>query len=1244
MSAAADPSELTQLRARALALDSARDPSLAVFEWSRVVDAAPEDFQANERLAHHLCVLGRQAEAIPYLRAVTRADPQGPKGWMRLARSLAQTGDVAAAVAAWDEVLALYPTSEEACLSPVRLLIGEGDLPAAGARVLSIAPDSGAWVPGWTELARALQAKGETEGAIDAWSRLLGSAAGNEPHQALAELFQSSGRPEAAIPHLRILLDLTPDWSKGWTRLARSLTDAGDPGGAIAAWRRVLSLQPDNEEAPLALVRLLIAQGDLPAAGTCLRSTPRESAGWVSGWIELARALQAKGETEGAIDAWSRLLGSAAGNEPHQALAELFQFSGRPEAAVPHLRILLDLTPDWSKGWTRLARSLAEAGDLGGAIAAWRRALSLQPHNVEASLALVRLLIEQGDLPAAEACVRSTPGESASWVSAWTELARALQSAGETNRAIEAWGRVVGATTQAEPRQVLVELLLSAGLTVEAIPHLRVLLSLAPDWFKGWTRLGRSLTDAGDIPAAVLAWERVLSLDPENEEASLSLVRLSISRRDHSGGAARLRALPTGSPARVAGWTELARSLQAAGDAEGAIEAWRQLVGAAGSDEPHHALAELLQAAGRPAEAVPHLRALLDLAPDWSKGWTRLARSLTEAGDESAAMEAWRKVVELDPGTAVAHEALFRLLRDAGRPAEASGHLQTLAEMAQDQVAGWSRLARYREHVGDSAGAVDAWRRVLEQHEEGVEAHQHLGLLLQRLDQSRPALVHLRRVVDLSPRWAAARIRLGRSLTELGEVDEAIEVWRKAVAVQETYEGREQLIALLLRSGRIEEAVVDLEAMAAHAVSQPAVRKRLIGCLRVAGAAHRPSADDEAPAWTASSELARIQDLLELARIFGKPLGDSAVVLVEALVTVLAERMAEFIGAAQIVDPSAVAERWTLISGVYGDPRFAAFSIAAPEQFADLLRRIATGGPDMSPLIDDAIALWFAAPPESAGRTLSRALVAGGPRQLPIAEGRLERIVAGAEFAAPVLICGFHHSGTRLAADVMRRLGVFQRTNTPSQEWSYIQVLNTLLCPHWMDVGGIERFADGWDRSLIDPDRLAWRLAAAGFRGDGCWGHKDPRTCVTAEAWLDAFPGLRILNIVRDPRDVLGTLPERYARFSPGGARPQEDMPFWAGLWSAYLQRTRAAMRMAGASCEVRFEDLCADPVGTARRIRSELGLPRALDARRLRELAINPGKVGEHRNWLAQGTLTARQVSWLDRLAGDEGYERAST
>ncbi len=253
-------------------------------------------------------------------------------------------------------------------------------------------------------------------------------------------------------------------------------------------------------------------------------------------------------------------------------------------------------------------------------------------------------------------------------------------------------------------------------------------------------------------------------------------------------------------------------------------------------------------------------------------------------------------------------------------------------------------------------------------------------------------------------------------------------------------------------------------------------------------------------------------------------------------------------------------------------------------------------------------------------------------------------IVAGAEFAAPVLICGFHHSGTRLAADVMRRLGVFQRTNTPSQEWSYIQVLNTLLCPHWMDVGGIERFADGWDRSLIDPDRLAWRLAAAGFRGDGCWGHKDPRTCVTAEAWLDAFPGLRILNIVRDPRDVLGTLPERYARFSPGGARPQEDMPFWAGLWSAYLQRTRAAMRMAGASCEVRFEDLCADPVGTARRIRSELGLPRALDARRLRELAINPGKVGEHRNWLAQGTLTARQVSWLDRLAGDEGYERAST
>ena len=77
------------------------------------------------------------------------------------------------------------------------------------------------------------------------------------------------------------------------------------------------------------------------------------------------------------------------------------------------------------------------------------------------------------------------------------------------------------------------------------------------------------------------------------------------------------------------------------------------------------------------------------------------------------------------------------------------------------------------------------------------------------------------------------------------------------------------------------------------------------------------------------------------------------------------------------------------------------------------------------------------------------------------------------------------------------------------------------------------------------------------------WGQKDPRNSITADAWLALFPNARLINIVRDPMDVLGTLPADYSRFSPSGERPQDAPAFWGELWNAYTRKTRAAMDRA---------------------------------------------------------------------------------
>ncbi len=246
-----------------------------------------------------------------------------------------------------------------------------------------------------------------------------------------------------------------------------------------------------------------------------------------------------------------------------------------------------------------------------------------------------------------------------------------------------------------------------------------------------------------------------------------------------------------------------------------------------------------------------------------------------------------------------------------------------------------------------------------------------------------------------------------------------------------------------------------------------------------------------------------------------------------------------------------------------------------------------------------------------------------------------ERIQTSDSFLSPVIICGFHHSGTRLLAEMLEAVGVFQKTNSPTHEWTYIQALNTVVLPEWWSADAIDQFDEARGAEFLHHEVLAYRLAAAGYV-DGPWGQKDPRDSVTVGAWLRAFPHARIVNLVRDPKDVIGTLPASYAAYTPGGKLPQNDVEWWARTWLAYLRRTRAAMQKAEHAIEVRFEDLCAEPVATIRAVVDALDLDCSVSAKDFASMSIKSGKVGVYRNWIAQGRLSQQSAAKLeDQMAG---------
>jgi glycosyltransferase involved in cell wall biosynthesis len=233
----------------------------------------------------------------------------------------------------------------------------------------------------------------------------------------------------------------------------------------------------------------------------------------------------------------------------------------------------------------------------------------------------------------------------------------------------------------------------------------------------------------------------------------------------------------------------------------------------------------------------------------------------------------------------------------------------------------------------------------------------------------------------------------------------------------------------------------------------------------------------------------------------------------------------------------------------------------------------------------------------------------------------------------PVLIVGFHHAGTRLIAKFLQDMGIYQVVDRQTYEWGYIQDLNTQMLPEWYDPQAVRSFDPHEGSFHISPLQIADLLLKSGYQGDRPWGHKDPRTCATLESWLEVFPSARVIHIMRDPLDVLGTLPAEYSKFTPEKCLPQQDLSHWTDLWMAYLERTLSAAPKAEKFIELRFEDLCGQPRLEMLRLAHDLDLP---DIKQVAIDNIKSGKIGIHKKWIEEGRLESDDVEILKLVLRD--------
>lgn len=236
--------------------------------------------------------------------------------------------------------------------------------------------------------------------------------------------------------------------------------------------------------------------------------------------------------------------------------------------------------------------------------------------------------------------------------------------------------------------------------------------------------------------------------------------------------------------------------------------------------EAHGNLGVALRAAGDPAAAVESLRRAIALRPVFVPARFNLGNALSDLGRHDEAVAAYRDALALDPSHAGAHNNLGLALTALGRPADAEPHFRAALSAAPGQRDANLNLARCLRSRGDLAGALRHLETALiaaaddptvlsergvvlvelDRAEEGVASLRaalarapdsadiriNLGAALCAAAAAGEALPHFEAANRLAPGSAETNANIGHALKQLGRLAEAVEVYDRALALDET--------------------------------------------------------------------------------------------------------------------------------------------------------------------------------------------------------------------------------------------------------------------------------------------------------------------------------------------------------------------------------------------------------------------------------------------------------------------------
>ena len=651
----------------------------------------------------------------------------------------------------------------------------------------------------------------------------------------LAGVYKIDGRADDAIKTYERAIGMKASDPAATLALARLLQDRGDLASARTRYTQALALQTlatDREQTLRTLMALSLDGKDWAAAkdfhGQLVKM--QQTSLFIRG--ELGRELYARGEYERAEVELKELVTASQGD--NRTLAPALKDLGRAQAkahknqeaiatlkralaaagaeaavraeiyetiteiyrADQQLPILIkQIEDEHPNDFARLAILGAlyeETGDAANALSTYKRALAVNPRQIDLRLKMVRLLQSQGELDKAiteyEALIRAAPNNPTFVF----EECDALLQRGDRGRALKLLTELEARASGDE--EVLSRVADFYGRIGEGERSLKVLTRLAQVGATDPSHLvdlGDRYFQDGNVPLAVQTWKRILTTVSPRARALSAVGDVYLEHDMTADALAALREAVSLDPQNAGYKKQLAGALERARSYREARILWQELAEKAKSQaNPDKTLAREARAhvvtlwgLERTLEAqVAPLAAQFNAAPpdlDAGRTLAEVQLHLRRLADAEATL---RRIVNLAPGDADSYLALERVLVQENKLHDAIAILERLVAVEPKRARElYQRMAQYALQLYKDEDAIRYAVRAVELNPDDAEGHKRLGEMYRSRQDAEHAIVEFRAAIAKNDRLYIVYFELADLLLSKGESDEADRLFRRVV-------------------------------------------------------------------------------------------------------------------------------------------------------------------------------------------------------------------------------------------------------------------------------------------------------------------------------------------------------------------------------------------------------------------------------------------------------------------------------